>query len=132
MKIDTSAKKVRNFGLLFSFIAIAFAAFRYYRGGNLWVWFVCASAFFLLTGMFLKPVLRPIYVVWMRFAYLLGWLNTRFLLGVFFFVVMTPVGLLMRLFGRDPLNRRIDRTQTSYWMKRDPAPFDAKRYEHLF
>jgi hypothetical protein len=132
MKIDTSEKKVRNFGFLFSVVAIALAAFRYYKGGNSWVWFVGGSVFFLLAGLFLKPVLRPVYVVWMKFAFILGWLNTRLLLGVFFYLVVSPVGVVMRLVGRDPLTRKIDRSQSSYWMKRDPRPFNAKRYEHLF
>src|ERR1035441_4941189 len=63
MKIDTSGKKVRSFGFLFTFVMIALAAFRYYKGGNSWIWFVGGAGFFLLTGMFLKPVLRPIYVL---------------------------------------------------------------------
>jgi Saxitoxin biosynthesis operon protein SxtJ len=132
MKIDTSDKKVRNFGFLFSIVAIALAAFRYYRGGNSWFWFVGGSVVFLLAGLFLKPVLRPVYVVWMKFAFILGWLNTRLLLGVFFYLVVSPVGVVMRLVGRDPLTRKIDRSRSSYWMKREPRPFDAKRYEHLF
>lgn len=132
MKIDTSGKKVRSFGFLFTFVMIALTAFRYYKGGNSWIWFVGGAGFFLLTGMFLKPVLRPIYVLWMKFAYGLGWVNTRLLLGIFFYGVITPVGLVRRLLGRDPLTREIDRSQRSYWTKHDPRPFDAKRYEHLF
>ena len=132
MNIDTSDKKVRSFAFLFSVIAIALAAFRYYKGGNSWIWFVAGSGFSILTGLFLKPVLRPIYVLWMKFAYVLGWVNTRLLLGIFFYVVITPVGLVLRLLGRDPLTRKIDRSQSSYWTKPDPRPFDAKRYEHLF
>ena len=132
VRIDTSGTKVRNFGFLFTFVMIALAAFRYYRGGNSWVWFVGGAVFFLVTGLFVKPVLRPIYVLWMKFAYVLGWVNTRLLLGIFFFAVITPVGLGRRLLGRDPLTRTIDRSQRSYWVKHDPRPFDAKRYEHLF
>lgn len=132
MKIDTSEKKVRNFGFLFSAVTIAIAAFAYYKGGASWPWFVGGSAFFLFTGMFLRPVLRPIYVLWMKFAYVLAWVNTRLLLSFFFYGIITPVGLVMRLLGRDPLTRKIDRSQTSYWVKRDPQPFDAKKYEHLF
>jgi hypothetical protein len=68
----------------------------------------------------------------MKFAYVLAWVNTRLLLSFFFYGIITPVGLVMRLLGRDPLTRKIDRSQTSYWVKRDPQPFDAKKYEHLF
>jgi hypothetical protein len=132
MKIDTSGKKVRSFGFLFTFVMIALAAFRYYKGGNSWIWFAGGAGFFLLTGTFLKPILRPIYVLWMKFAYVLAWVNTRVLLGIFFYGVITPVGLVRRLLGRDPLTRKIDQSQSSYWTKHDPRPFDAKKYEHLF
>jgi hypothetical protein len=132
MKIDTSGNKVRNFGFLFGFIAAAIAVYIFYKGGNSWPWFVGGAALFLLTGMFLRPILRPVYVLWMKFAFLLAWVNTRLLLGIFFYGIITPTGLVMRALGKDPLTRRIDRTRTSYWIKRDKVAFDPKRYEHLF
>ena len=132
MKIDASDKKVRNFGFLISIVMIAIATLGYHTGRNYWPWFVGGSAFFLLTGMLLKPVLRPIYALWMKFAYGLAWVNTRLLLGLFFYGIITPVGLVMRLLGKDPLTRKFKRSQTSYWVKDDPQSSDEKRYEHLF
>jgi hypothetical protein len=68
----------------------------------------------------------------MKFAFVLGWVNTRLILGVFFYGILTPIGVTMRLFGWDPLTRKIDRRAESYWVKRAQVPFDAKRYEQLF
>jgi len=77
-------------------------------------------------------ILRPIYVGWMKFAFVLGWINTRLILGIFFYLILTPVGLIMRLFGRDPLHRKFDRDATTYWAKRPPAEFKQERYQQLF
>ena len=68
----------------------------------------------------------------MKFAHVLGWINTRLLLGLFFYLVMTPVALVLRLAGKDLLQQRLDRSAKSYWVKREPAPTDPERYERLF
>jgi hypothetical protein len=132
MKVDASDKKVRNFGVLFSILTLGIAAFSYYKNGHAWPWFAGASGFFLLTGLLVRPVLRPIYVLWMRFAVVLAWVNTRLILSVFFYGILTPVGFVLRLQGKDPLTRRLNHTASTYWVKREPKPFDAKRYERLF
>jgi hypothetical protein len=130
--IPSGRKEVRKFGLLFAAIGLLLAAWLLYKGSAAWVWPAGGGLFFLLTGMFAYPVLRPIYAGWMRFAYVLGWVNTRVILSLFFYLVITPIGLLMRLFGRDPMHRKPDSTVASYWVKREDSAFDVKRYENLF
>ena len=68
----------------------------------------------------------------MRFASLLAWINTRVLLSVFFYLVLTPVGVLMRLAGKNLLDQRMDRTAGTYWVKRTGETKSKKSYEHLF
>jgi hypothetical protein len=68
----------------------------------------------------------------MKFAFLLGWLNTRLLLGVFFYLILTPIGLLLRLTGRDLLDRKIDPAARTYWSKREVVPFDPERCERMY
>lgn len=98
----------------------------------LWSWFGLAGAFFLLAGLFVQSILRPVYIGWMKFAFILGWVNTRILLGVFFYLIITPIGVVMRLAGKDLLDRKIDRSAKSYWKKRDRTAFDPKRMEQQF
>jgi len=117
---------------MFGAIAAACAAFLLYKGNPAWPWILAAAVFFAGTGLFAVPVLRPIHTGWMKFAYALAWVNTRLLLGLFFYLVMTPVGLLMRLFGKDFLEERLDRSAASYWKKRTEKPFHAGDYERLF
>lgn len=131
-KINASDREVRKFGLMFAGICLAVAAYSYYREGTVWPWFLGGAGGFALGGLIARPLLRPVFIGWMKFAFVLGWVNTRIILGVFFFGVLTPVGVIMRTFGRDPLTRKIDRGPGSYWKVRESVPFDSKRYEQLF
>ena len=67
-----------------------------------------------------RRILGPVYRAWMKLAHVLAWINTRILLGVVFFVILTPIRGVMALFRRDPLQRRLDRKATSYWTERKP------------
>lgn len=130
--VNSRPEELRKFGLLFTVVFAALAAFAAYKGNRMWPWLLAGAGFFLVTGLFLRPLLGPLYIGWMKFAFLLGWINTRLILGLFFYLILTPVGLIMRLFGRDPLHRKFDRKSTSYWEKRPPAEFKPERYEQLF
>jgi len=69
------------------------------------------------------PALRwPMFALWMRAAYPMAWLVSHLLLAVIFYGVVTPLGLALRAFGRDPLQRRIDRAAPSYWSRMASPP----------
>ena len=76
--------------------------------------------------------MKPIHIGWMTLAFALGWFNTRLLLGIFFYLILTPIGVLMRLFGKDLLDQRIDKRATTYWKKRDLSTFDPKHATRTF
>jgi Kef-type K+ transport system membrane component KefB len=89
-----------------------------------WPW-ILAAVFFILA--FAAPMaLNPIYKVWMRFGMIMGWINTRIILFIIFFGIFFVVALIMKVFGRDSMSRRIDRDSASYRVSSTPQ---AK--EHL-
>lgn len=124
--------EVRKFGLLFAGIWLLAAAYFFWKGSALAGWCLGGAVFFAASGLFMEPLLAPIQRTWMVFARALGWVNTGILLGLFFFLVLTPVGLILRLFGKDLLGERIDRTAKSYWIQREAIPVEKSRYERLF
>lgn len=130
--IQSTVKEVRKFGITFAILTLAIAGFTFYKGSEIWTWFLGGSVFFLVTGLFVYPVLKPIYVGWMTFAYALGWFNTRLLMGISFYLVFAPTGFLLRVFGKDLLNLRLDKQAKTYWIKRTPTAFEPKQYERLF
>jgi len=130
--VSASKREVRNFGLLFAGIGLLVTLYLVYVGNEGWVWSLIGAVFFLGTGVVAYRVLRPFYVAWMKFAFVLGWVNTRVLLGIFFYAIITPMGIVLRLIGKDLLDQRIDRSKDTYWKVREKKPFDPKRYERLF
>ena len=130
--INATPKEVRKFGIMFSVLALGLAAFFVYKENTLWMFFLGGSVFFILTGLWVYRILKPIYVGWMTFAFALGWVNTRIILGLVFYLVFAPAGLILRLLGKDPLGLRADRQAGTYWVKRKPQDVSKKRYEQLF
>ena len=76
-------------------------------------------------------ILSYIYRAWMLVAEGISWVLLRIILGVFFYLVLSPAGLLMRVFGRDILDEKIDRETLSYWKKKVSQP-TQEQYERLF
>jgi hypothetical protein len=85
----------------------------------------------IAPGLLAPALLRPVQRVWMRAAAGLGYVNTRVILSALFYLVFTPVGLVLRLF-RDPLHRSFDDQSGSQWVKRTPAPVERASYERQF
>jgi hypothetical protein len=85
-----------------------------------------AAAFWVVAGLglvgyFLPAVLRPVYILWMALALPIGWTISHLLLLGVYYLVVTPIGLIMRLVGYDPMARQFDRAAKSYWTPHDPA-----------
>ena len=95
------------------------------RAAALTAW--SAGAALSALGLCLPSVARATYLAMSYAAYPVGWAVSHALLGAMFYLVMTPIGLLMRLFGYDPMHRRFDPAATSYWHLRPPAR-DAESY----
>lgn len=125
LKIDK--KTLRNFGLLFFVVLSVMAGLSYWKGSSYWPWLIGGSGLFLIWGLFLPFLLKPFYKVWMTFAFLLGWVMTRIIVTLAFFSILTPMGFVLRIFGRDLLNEKIDRNASTYWQRHDPIS-DKSRY----
>lgn len=128
MKIGESKREVRTTWIGFTVIFAVFGSILLYKGRDTYVYFYGASAFFAAFAAVAPMALLPLYRLWVKFATALAWVNTRLLLGLVFFAVVTPVGLFMRLLGKDPLKLKMDRDAGSYWIKKDHHG-DMSRYE---
>lgn len=131
-KIKSGTVELRNFGIT---LGIALGVL-----GGLFLWrekassvyfFIIAAAFLLLA--FTAPVLlKPFHKVWMSLSILMGWVMTRIILIILFYGILTPIGLIARLCGKDFLDIKIDKNVNSYWVLRTTAACDKKSYEHQF
>ena len=86
----------------------------------------------MVVGAVLPRTLKWIYIVWMSLAIVLGFIVSGILLTFFFFVVITPIGWVARIFGNDFLSLKLDRPVASYWIPRERKPKTPAEYERQF
>jgi hypothetical protein len=118
--MQTKLPPDRHFGALFSVAFAALAAVSYFRGGHAYPWLLGASGLFAIVTLAKPHLLRPLNALWMRLAALLNRVVSPLVLGAIFYVVLTPVGVIQRLAGRDTMRRKRDSQAQSYWIPREP------------
>jgi hypothetical protein len=89
-------------------------------GVVVWAWVV--AAVFAVWGVVWPGGLGPVYKFWMRFGLIVGWVNSRIILSLVFFLMFTPAALVMRLLGKDPMNRKLEPEGNSYRIDSQGAP----------
>ena len=109
-------KELREFGLVTGAIVVALFGlllpWLFDKALPLWPWVLAAV---LWAWALLFPAsLAPVYRGWLAFGHVLGWINIRIILGIMFYLMFLPVGLVLRLFGKDPMARKIDKSLDTY------------------
>ena len=95
------------------------------------VWLALAGVGLGVVCWVLPRLARPVYVLWYAVGCVIGMVLSNLLLGLVFYLVITPIGLMLRCLGKDPLERRLDRQAPTYW-KDAEKPVDATRYFRQF
>jgi len=119
----------RSFGFTFAGAFAVIACLPLLGGGRVLVWALITGAAFALAALAAPAVLTPLNRLWLKLGLLLHRVVSPIVLGVLFFVVITPMGLAMRLLGKDPLKLRLDKDSGTYWVDRippGPAPETLK------
>ena len=133
-KLRQDRRALRNFGLtMAAALALMGVAMRFvghHPRRAFWMWALAATL--LLFGLAAPRALKGIHRVWMGLAFVLGWFVSRIILGVIFFGIITPIGVVMKLAGKDVLREKMDRSATTYWIPRESAAEDPKRCEKPF
>jgi hypothetical protein len=109
----------RNFGVVFFIFFMIISLFPLLKDGNVRVWSVVVAIIFLILGLLNSSVLSPLNKIWFKFGILLGKFISPIIMGVVFFIVVTPTSLLIRLFGKDILNLKKN-NKKSYWIEKSP------------
>jgi hypothetical protein len=130
VKWKPGAKDLRIFALLFLVFAAALGApVFYFKYG----WVLAAKVLWVaagvvgVVGLILPRLVLPVYVVMMALALPIGMVVSTVLLAVIYYLVVTPIGLVARVVGYDPMARRLDPKAATYWIERDPN-VEARRY----
>ncbi len=110
----------RSFGLVFAAVSLVVAGLSLWRGGWVWPYALAAAAAFGGLALVAPRTLAPLNWLWLRFGLLLHRIVNPLVMGLMFFLVIAPMGLVMRLGGKDFLRLKFDRKAPTYWIAREP------------
>lgn len=110
----------RSFGVVFAVVFALIGLWPLIGGGAVRLWPLIVAAAFLLAAVVRPKILAALNLLWFRFGLLLHRLTNPLIMGLVFYLAVTPTALIMRALGKDPLRRRLDRTAKTYWIERRP------------
>lgn len=131
-EMDCSKKEIRKSAFAVGFVLSIIGLLLLWKGKDYYQWFLTVSALLVLLGVFAPILLKPFHRAWMTVALLLGWIMTRVILGLFYYLVFTPIALLKRLFSKDTLGLTFDTEATTYWIEKKEQERKKDSYEKQF
>lgn len=131
-KIDSSMKKLREFGLLVGGVFAVLGILFWWRGRAHFPFFLLPGVLLVILGLVAPAILKPLQKVWMTLAILMGWVMTRLIISVVFYLAITPIALILRITGKDLLDLKLEPEKTSYWKSRPSDERSASDYERQF
>ena len=130
--IKSDKKELRKFSLVIGIFLGLLGGLSWWRSTDHYPWLFVVAMAFLLVGLGRPMLLKPIHKAWMTLAILMGWVMTRIILSVLFYLIVTPIGLSMRLLGKDLLDLEFSDDADSYWIQRKEIKKDKSDYERQF
>ena len=115
----------RSFGIVFFIVFLLIALYPLLKGNDLRIWSLIISLIFLVLGLINSKILTPLNRLWFKFGLLLGKFISPIIMGIIFFGVVTPIGIIMRLLNKDLLNLKYNKKET-YWINKSGAKSKMK------
>ena len=116
----------RGFGIVFFVVFLLISFWPSIEGQSLRIWALTVSLIFLVLGLLNSKLLSPFNLIWVKFGEVLGRIIAPIAMGVVYFIIITPIGLFMRLIGKDLLRTKFSKNN-SYWIKREKNIGSMKR-----
>ena len=115
---DIKISSNRSFGIVFFIVFLLIAIYPLTNGDEIRIWSLIISSIFLILGALNSKILTPFNKLWFKLGIFLGKIVSPLVMGVIFFFVVTPIGLIMRLLGKDVLNLKYNKNK-SYWIEKN-------------
>ena len=125
MKQKIKLPSNRNFGIVFSVVFLIISLWPLLSQNDVRIWSLVISGIFLILGLINSKLLLPLNKIWFKFGILLGNFIAPIVMGIVYFMVVTPTGFIMRLLGKDLLNLKKNNKDT-YWIQKDNSNSDLK------
>ena len=114
-----------SFGIVFFVCFLIISLFPLFKDGNIRIWAIVTAITFLILGLLNSPFLNPLNKIWFKFGILLGGIMSPIVMGLVFFIVVTPTSLIMRMLGKNLLGLKKE-NKKSYWVERSPLKSKMK------
>ena len=114
---DIKVSSNRSFGIVFFIVFLLIATYPLLKGNDLRIWSLLISFGFLILGLINSKILSPLNKLWFKFGLILGKIISPLIMGIIFFVVVTPIGVVMRILKKDLLNLKYNKKET-YWIEK--------------
>ena len=115
MNKNTKYPTNKNFGIVFFIVFLLIGIYPFLNGNDFRIWSLLISLVFLILGLINSKILTPLNKLWFKFGLFLGKIVSPLVMGFIFFIVVTPIGIIMRLFRKDLLNLKYNQKKT-YWI----------------
>ena len=129
--IKSGRKDLKSFGFIIGFILMLISVFLFFREKDSSIYFFSIGLIFNGLGIIIPAALKPFYKIWMTFAIIIGWVMTRVILSVLFYLIISTIGIFARLVGKDFLNLK-PKNYESYWNIRNKEYELNQDYEKQF
>jgi hypothetical protein len=130
--IDKSDEAVKKTGLTVGVVLILVSLLLWYLGKTSFIYFSIIGGLFVILSFIAIPVLRPFHKLWMMLALLMGFVMSRVILTLLYYLVLTPIGLLAKIIGKKFMPLGFDKSVTTYWEKRENVIKHQIDYERQF
>ena len=130
--IKSTDKDLRSFGFVIGTALLLIAGYLFWKKEMSFIYFAVAGGLVVFVALLLPGILKPFQKVWMTIAVLMGFVMTKLILSVLFFVILTPLSLLSWIVGKKFLDLKMDVDAVSYWNKREEIIREGNYYEQQF
>ena len=117
----------RNFGVVFFIVFLVLGFWPAKSGGEINIFLILISFIFLFLAITKSKLLTPLNKLWFKFGVKLGAIIAPIVMSVVFFLVVTPIGIIMKIFGKDLINKKINKDTKTYWINRKKSTSSMKR-----
>jgi hypothetical protein len=130
--IDQSDKAVKKTGLAVGVVLILISLLLWYLGKSSFMYFSISGGLFVILTLIAVSVLRPFHKLWMMLALLMGYVMSRIILTLLFYLVLTPIGIIAKIFSKKFMPLSFDKKAETYWEKRESKAKQQIDYERQF
>ena len=130
--IKEDKKDLEKFGYTVGIAFLIISVLTFIFGKHSYIYFGIIAIFLIVSSFLLPYALKPLNKIWMGLSILLGWLMTRVILIILFYLAITPISLLAKLFKKDFLDLKFDLSKRSYWKNKEQKKIDPTDYERQF